>query len=633
MKYILEHKTATKLQIVLKGKFRKFHPETGREEFEEITIASKNQIILREDEIEETIHALLLEIHEKIESWDNNEGYWHLVNVVNIDFKLREYKPLSGSSCIKLPKWIYNKKATINIKNEDQKCFKYCLQYHKHKNEITHHPERVSWYSNWNNDYDFSNIKFPVEVDDIKKFFKQNNIPINVYIVNGKSIQHYLTCSQDERKSDHVNLLLIEDEARSHYVYIKCLSKLVRDQLTKHKNDHFICERCFYHTENIEVFKRHQIQCDNYFDNEKAIPILPKVEDNILKFKNEHKTIKVLLVYYADLEAVLRKLDHKRLKARHEACSYSFLGVSSFYNNLKKYTSTSAKDTMNNFVQTLIEEGRKLNELLLKRLEEFKKPRLNNDDLLKFEKAEQCHFCKKAFTETNIKVRDHCHITGKFRGAAHQSCNLNVRTSLKIPVFFHNGSGYDFKHFIRKLYKIDRNIKIISQTQEKYFSITARVEGTNIQFEFKESLKFLLKSIDKSAKVLYDKDKAGIKNFKNLTSYFHNTPNEILELPVQKGVFPYIYLDSFDKLKFTEYPNYESFYDNLKDKNIELKEYKRRKKLWNYFKCKCFREYMELYLPCDVLILADCFEEFRDLSLKHYGLDPAQVLDYLGMQC
>jgi len=194
MKYILEEKTY-KLQIVIKGNFRKFHPATGQEEFEEITVPSKSQIILREDEIEETIHALLLEIHEKIESWDNNEGYWHLDNVINIDFKLREYKPLSGSSYIELPKWIYNKKATINIKNDDQKCFKYCLQYHKHKNEITHHPERVSWYSKWDNDYDFTNIKFPVEVDDIQKFCKQNNISINLYVVNGKSIQPYLTFS------------------------------------------------------------------------------------------------------------------------------------------------------------------------------------------------------------------------------------------------------------------------------------------------------------------------------------------------------------------------------------------------------------------------------------------------------
>ena len=69
-----------------------------------------------------------------------------MVNVIYVDLKLREYKPLSGSSYIELPKWIYNKKPTVNIKNKDQKCFEYCLQYHKHKNEITHHPERVSWY-------------------------------------------------------------------------------------------------------------------------------------------------------------------------------------------------------------------------------------------------------------------------------------------------------------------------------------------------------------------------------------------------------------------------------------------------------------------------------------------------------
>jgi hypothetical protein len=58
------------------------------------------------------------------------------------------------------------------------------------------------------------------------------------------------------------------------------------------------------------------------------------------EFKNINRTIRVPFVYYAYLEAVLRKLDHKRLKARHEAYAYSFLGVSSFYKNFKKYTGT-----------------------------------------------------------------------------------------------------------------------------------------------------------------------------------------------------------------------------------------------------------------------------------------------------
>jgi hypothetical protein len=89
---------------------------------------------------------------------------------------------------------------------------------------------------------------------------------------------------------------------------------------------------------------------------------------------------------------------------------------------------------MNNFIKTLIDEGRMLNDLLLKRLEEFKKPQLNKNDLLKFEDAEKCHFCNREFNKDDKKVRDHCHITGKFRGAAHQSCNLKIRTTLKIPV-------------------------------------------------------------------------------------------------------------------------------------------------------------------------------------------------------
>ncbi len=100
------------------------------------------------------------------------------------------------------------------------------------------------------------------------------------------------------------------------------------------------------------------------------------------------------------------------------------------------------------------------------------------------------------------------------------------------------------------------------------------IEGTRLSFEFKDSLKFLLKSIDKSAKVLYEKDKAGIKNLKNLTNYFKDVSKDILELLVQKGVFPYTHLDSFSKLGSIEYPDYETFYDNLKDRTLRSKNMK-----------------------------------------------------------
>jgi hypothetical protein len=118
-----------------------------------------------------------------------------LENVIHVDLKIREYKPLSGSSYIETPKWISVKKATVNIKNEDQKCFKYCMLYHKHKNEIKWNPERLYHYKNWENskEFNFDGIKFPVEVNDLKKFCKQNNVSINVYVVNSNEIIPHLT--------------------------------------------------------------------------------------------------------------------------------------------------------------------------------------------------------------------------------------------------------------------------------------------------------------------------------------------------------------------------------------------------------------------------------------------------------
>ena len=67
-----------------------------------------------------------------------------------------------------------------------------------------------------------------------------------------------------------------------------------------------------------------------------------------------------------------------------------------------------------------------------------------------FQKATHCHICEKKYKVDDVTVRDHCHVTGKYRGSAHQSCNLKLQISaenIKIPVVFHNLKGYD-SHFI-----------------------------------------------------------------------------------------------------------------------------------------------------------------------------------------
>ena len=74
---------------------------------------------------------------------------------------------------------------------------------------------------------------------------------------------------------------------------------------------------------------------------------------------------------------------------------------------------------------------------------------LTNEEKESYENRKICHISKKEFNNNNNKVRDHCHYTGKYRGAAHNKCNLNYKISKEIPVVFHNGSTYDY-HFIIK---------------------------------------------------------------------------------------------------------------------------------------------------------------------------------------
>ncbi len=86
---------------------------------------------MNKDDTKFVIDSLWDRIKIKIHTWDSNEEYWRLQNFLNIDFK----KTISSSSYIPIPKLISDTKSTINIKNEDQKCFKYCLLYGLFKDE------------------------------------------------------------------------------------------------------------------------------------------------------------------------------------------------------------------------------------------------------------------------------------------------------------------------------------------------------------------------------------------------------------------------------------------------------------------------------------------------------------------
>ena len=87
-----------------------------------------------------------------------------------------------------------------------------------------------------------------------------------------------------------------------------------------------------------------------------------------------------------------------------------------------------------------------------------------------FQKSNNCWICKKLIDNDEDKVRDHCHITGKFRGAAHKSCNLMFKLTKKVPVIFHNLRGYDSHLIFNELDKFDVKIKPLPNRLEKYMA-------------------------------------------------------------------------------------------------------------------------------------------------------------------
>ena len=245
----------------------------------------------------------------------------------------------------------------------------------------------------------------------------------------------------------------------------------------------------------------------------------------------------------------------------------------------------------------------------------------NQDD---FDSAFQCYICHKPFPvygakfrKGQSKVRDHDHLTGAYRGAAHSSCNLKLRKTYKIPVFLHNFRGYD-SHLIVPAFTEFKGLlmKVIGQGLEKYLTLT-----WDSDIVFKDSLQFLNGRLELLVDCLL---KSGKDKFHQLNAAFENvTDEEGIDMLLRKGVYPYDYVGSVERFDERELPTREAFFNRLTNQECSEADYNHAQKVWQKFKCERFLDYHNLYLKTDVLLLADVFESFRNATLSTLGLDPA----------
>jgi len=253
--------------------------------------------------------------------------------------------------------------------------------------------------------------------------------------------------------------------------------------------------KCLGHFSTENVLLRHEEVCSGDVCQQ-VMSMAP--ENSILQFTNTRYQQRCPFVVYADFECITNPvqpqgqetpentdpLDIEPTAAYqvHKPCSVGLLLVSTL-DNTNGSTSTHhyehhfGEDSPTWFLNRLAEIEDQCMSVLLNP----QRLLMTAEDTQKFQRAKECYLCRKAFREQEVKVRDHDHVTGKFRGAAHQICNLLLRRQYKIPVFFHNFRGYDGHLLVAALGKDAqktkaakekaRSLRVIGQGMEKYLTL------------------------------------------------------------------------------------------------------------------------------------------------------------------
>lgn len=423
-------------------------------------------------------------------------------------------------------------------------------------------------------------------------------------------------------------LEILSMKPKRHFAWIKNLSRLLSRQVSRHNGAIFICDRCCCYLSSNEKLKKHEVECEKVNKCRIKLPS-PTTEnqkfDNsykIVKFKNFSNKEEVPFVVYADFESLLVKVDNDANKLHeHKPLSVGYYFKCRYDDSKSYYRYHVGEDSAN----WLMQELKIIAENVEKIMDEIKdlEP-LTPEQEKQFRNARNCHICELPFEDGDERVLDHSHLTGKARGFAHNSCNLNYKDSRTIPVIFHNLTGYDGHFLINEVANcFEGQVDLIPLTKEKYISFTKHIKGCRIKLRFIDSFRFMNTSLDKLAR--------NMKELKIVKKGFPEASSEKIDLLSRKGVFMYEYIDSIEKLNEKKLPPSEDFYSKLNGCHISPEDYQHAQEVWNAFGCETILDYLLLYMELDIRMLADIFEEFRDNSMIAYGLDAAHYFTAPGL--
>ena len=604
-----------KAQIVIELLFYKH--TVGEREVSEKVFRSLCEPLLMGDDIDSFLNRAKIYIRARIDEYERHGSGWIFDQLQCSHLEVAKYSPLSASGTVAIPQEIKKMRSVLNITSTDNRCFLYCL-VSKFKT-VKKHPDRYTKYLDNLDIINMGNVTFPVKISDIPKIEQLNQISISVFEWNIEE-KCVIPLKHGSGIGTQIDLLYIQDDDTAHYLLIKEFNAFMRHR-TKYHHSMFYCRKCLHGFTKEPNLVNHTKACSQGINQRVTMPPPGEIE-----FKTRYKQEKKLFVLYFDFESLVVPIHGCETKPKrngsstvkyqkHVPCSFSIVTKSEF-SNYNEETVVYTHDDPDNVTETFIKELNRIYTSMMKCYEENQHPiDMTQEDEKKFKNSKTCHICAKTLdweSSNNYPVRDHDHTkkTDNFRGAAHNFCNINYfERTKKVPAFCHNLKGYDLNLFLLDLVKHVEKIMIIPENIERFKSIITD------NYIFLDSFAFLSTSLDNLTENLKT---TGMNSFSRLQKEFPLYYEDL----TNKGVYFYDYASSYTIFSEKELPPKSKFYNKQKDESLSEKNYQRAQDIYNRTGCKTLLDYMLLYVLTDAVLLCDVFENFRNLCMEYYGLDP-----------
>ena len=311
----------------------RFIRATDADEFITAHFNSSQRIILQGSDIGGELKDSLQQIMDRIDKFTQKGSGWTIDKILHLDLNVAKFQVLRGScGGKKLPKYLLKKKAIVNVKSSDSRCFMWSVLASIYPME--QHSDRHSRYVPFIKNFNFDCISYPVKLKDIHKFEKVNAISVNVFGVeyegntNGR-VNIYPLYISTKVTSHECDLLLHE----GHYSCIRNLNRLLSDQINPLHGKLF-CRRCLTHHYSEEALSQHKLNCNR---NEPARTVMPTDKNKIVQFKNVERMQRSPLTLYADFECILQQMSTEQSTStnqsftqkyqKHIPCGYGVISV------------------------------------------------------------------------------------------------------------------------------------------------------------------------------------------------------------------------------------------------------------------------------------------------------------------